>query len=172
MIREKTARREASGSKKFLLIVIVSVVIFIMSAIVGYFQNTFKIYNLEIVIYVSLLVFIIVLIKLYFTEYRYSFFEDEIIIEKLLGKKITPLVSVRIWDITYFGPILDNNWQEDEMKIDSCDVSKKDVTLILYSNKGAKCALTFNPSKELISQVQRAIKNKDSNLISENEIIS
>ena len=172
MIREKIASRQTSGSKRFLLVIIVSVVIFLMSAIVGYIERTFEIYNLEIVIYVSLFVLIIVLIKRYLTEFRYSFFEDEIIIEKLLGSKVTPLVSVRIWDIVYFGPIVDNTWREDEMRIDSCDVSKKDVTLLLYTNKGVKCAVTFNPSKELIEQVKRAMVNKHLNHISENETIS
>lgn len=87
MIREKRTQRDVSSNKAFFIVILISICMIFLSSIVGYIQNTFGIRYLESIIYIIVVVVAYVLIKNYLTEYRYSFFDSEIIIEKMLGKK-------------------------------------------------------------------------------------
>lgn len=171
MIREKKTRREVSGNMAFLVVIILSVGIIILSTLVGYIENKFGIQGLEYIIYVIIFITAYILIKSYLTEYRYSFFDNELIIEKMLGKKITQIASIKSREIEYFGKIIGTDWDENEIHVDYCDVNKRRAYAIKYVKNGVAKVLTLNPSEELILHVQKSIDAKDYDELDEDKLI-
>lgn len=157
MIREKVTQKSTSGNKGFLLVIALSVGIIVLSSIVGYIENTFDIKHLELIIYAILVFVSTVLIRRYLTEYRYSFLDDELIIEKILGNRVTPVVNIRTWDIEFFGHISDSDWKNDDIQITSCDIDKTNAYVIAYTKDEVKYAITFSPTENFIQQLQTAI---------------
>jgi len=171
MIREKKTKREESGGAAFLTVVLLSVGIIFLSSLVGYIENRFGIERLENIIYLILIVVAYILIRKYLTEYRYSFFDDELIVEKILGKKITQVAIIKTREITYFGKLADTDWNDKEMHVDYCDVRKRNAYCIKYLREGAARALTMNPSEELIMHIQKALETRDFDELDEEKLI-
>ena len=105
------------------------------------------------------------------TEYRYSFFDNELIIEKILGKKVTQIATIKSREIEYFGKISGVDLNETELQIDYCDVNKRDAYAIKYVKSGATKVVTLNPSDELILHVQKSIDARDYDELDEDKII-
>jgi len=171
MIREKRTRKEVSGNMAFLVIIALSVGIIILSSLVGYIENRFGIERLEYIIYAIIFVTAYFLIKNYLTEYRYSFFDNELIIEKILGKQVTQIASIKSREIEYFGKISGADWDEKEIQVDYCDVNKRNAYAIKYKKTGVAKVLTLNPSEELILHIQKSIDAKDYDELDEDKII-
>lgn len=171
MIREKKTRKEVSGNMAFLLVILLSVGIIILSSLVGYIENNFGIQRLEYIIYIIIFITAYFLIKNYLTEYRYSFFDNELIIEKILGKKVTQIASIKSREIEYFGKISGVDLNENELQIEYCDVNKRDAFAIKYVKSGVTKVITLNPSDELILHVQKSIDARDYDELDEDKII-
>jgi len=171
MIREKKTKKEVSGNMAFLVVIALSIGIIILSSLVGYIENSFGIEGLEYIIYAIIFVAAYFLIKTYLTEYRYSFFDNELIIEKILGKRVTQIASIKSREIEYFGKISGTDWDENELQVDYCDVNKRNAYAIKYIKGGITKVLTLNPSKELILHIQKSIETKDYDELDEDKII-
>lgn len=159
MIREIATRKGSSGSKGLLLIIVISVFIIAMSSLVGFVENEFGVKHLEYIIYVILFGLGYFIIQHIITQYRYSLFDDEIIFEKMLGKKITPIANIFIWDILVFE------------KANSSEKVKITKSFKLYADSSNKWSLTykkgdeiyeavFSPSNEFANQLIAAINNR------------
>lgn len=172
MIREKKTRKEVSGNMAFYVVILLSVGIILLSSLVGYIENNFGIQRLEYIIYAIIFVTAYFLIKNYLTEYRYSFFDNELIIEKILGKKVTRIASIKSREIEYFGKMSGADWDDKEIQVDYCDVNKRNAYAIKYIKNGVTKVLTLNPSNELIMHIQKSIDAKDYDDIDEDKIIS
>lgn len=171
MIREKKTKREVSGNMAFLVVIVVSVGIILLSSLVGYIQNAFGIKYLENIIYVVLIVVAFFLIKNYLTEYRYSFFDDELIVEKILGKRVTQIASIKIRTIEHFGKLTEIEWADKEMHVDYCDIHKRKAHAIKYVKNGETKVITFSPSEDLIFHIQKSMDSKDFDEVDEEKII-
>lgn len=171
MIREKKTKKEASGNKAFLIVILISIGMIVLSSLVGFVESRFGILHLETIIYFIVIIAAYILIKNYLTEFRYSFFESELIIEKLLGKKVTPIATIKARDIQYFGKVSDTDWTDKEMHIDYCDINKRKSYAIKYIHDSIIKAVTLNPSEELIFQIQKALDTKHYEEVNEDKII-
>ena len=171
MIREKKAKKQVSGNKAFLVVILLSVGIIILSTLVGFIENRFGIKRLENVIYIIVLIVAYFLIKNYLTEYRYSFIDDELIVEKILGKKTTPIVTIKTREIEHFGKLSDIDWVDKEMHVDYCDINKGRAYAIKYIQKNETKIITLSPSEELIMHIKKAIEARDYDEVVEEKLI-
>ena len=159
MIREIATRKGSSGYKGLLLIVAIAVFIIAMSSLVGFIENEYGVKNLEYFIYLILFGLGFFVIQHFITQYRYSLFDDQLIFEKMLGKKIIPIDDVFIWDILAFE------------KYNSSEKVKITKSYKLYADNSNKWSLTykkeneiyeavFSPSDEFANQLVAAINNR------------
>lgn len=159
MIREIATRKETSGYKGLLLIFAMAVFIIAMSSLVGFIENEFGIKHLEYIIYLILFGLGFFVIQYFITQYRYSLFDDELILEKMLGKRITPVANIFIWDILSFE------------KVNSSEKVKIAKSYKLYTDNSNKWSMTYNkdneiyeaifsPTKEFANQLVAAINNR------------
>jgi len=159
MIREVATRKGSSGYKGLLLIIAITVFIILMSSLIGYMENVFGIKHLEYIIYAMLLVLSFFVIQLFITQYRYSLFDDELILEKMLGKKITPVVNVFIWDILSFEK---NNSSEKVKIAKSHKLYSENANKwsLIYKHNNEIYEALFSPSDEFVNQLLRAINSR------------
>jgi len=171
MIREKRTKKEVSGNRAFVVVILLSIGIIFLSSLVGYLQNQFGIMHLEKIIYVIVIVVAYFLIKNYLTEYRYSFFDNELIIEKILGKRTTQIATIKSRQIAFFGKLSEIEWDNKDMHIDHCDVSKKEAYVIKYVQHEMTKLLTLNPSEDLVMHIQKSVEAKDFDEVDEEKLI-
>ena len=171
MIREKKTKKEVTGNGAFLVIILLAVGIIAMSAVVGYIENRFGIKRLENIIYLLIIVVAYFLIKNYLTEYRYSFFDEELIVEKILGKKTTPITTIKTKEIVQFGVLSEIDWLDKEMNVDYCDINKRKAYAIKYVKKGETRVITLSPSAELIVNINKSMKSKDFDEVDKEKLI-
>ncbi|MEX1378152.1 MAG: hypothetical protein AB1Z23_11865 [Eubacteriales bacterium] len=171
MIREKKTKKEVSGNRAFLVVILLSFVIIIMSSFVGYLENNFGIKHLEKIIYIAIVVIAYFLIKNYLTEYRYSFFDNELIVEKILGKKITSVATIKSKEIEYFGKASDTFINKKEIEIINCYVYKKNAYAIKFTQDDITKAILINPSEDLILQIKKSLEAKDFDEVEEEKLI-
>ena len=159
MIREIATRKGTSGYKGLLLIIAISVFIVAISSLIGFIENEFGIKHLEYIIYVILLALSFFVIQIFVTQYRYSLFDDELIFEKMLGKRITPVVDIFIWDILSF----EKNDSSEKVKIVKsyklfADSANK--WFLTYKKDNEIYEAVFSPSDEFANQLVSAINNR------------
>ncbi len=171
MIRERKGKKDISGNSAFIIVILLSISIIFLSSMVGYIENKFGINYLENIIYVFLIVVAYFLIKNYLTEFRYSFFDDEFIVEKILGKKIIPIASIKIREVEYFGKLSDIDLSSKDIIVDNCDVYKKDAYAIKYLRNGERKAITISPSEELIIHIKKSLEARDYDEVEEEKIL-
>ncbi len=159
MIREIATRKGSDGTRGILLILAIAVIIIFMSSVIGYFENTYGIKGLEYIIYAVLMVICYFVVQHFLVQYRYSLFDDELLIEKMLGKRVTPVVDVFIWDILSFE------------KANSSEKVKISKAYRLFADSTNKWSITFkkddeifeavfSPSDDFVSQLESAIENR------------
>ena len=171
MIREKKTKKEVSGNRSFLVVIFLSFVIIFMSSFVGYIENTFGIKHLEKIIYVAIVVIAFFLIKNYLTEYRYSFFDNELIVERILGKKITPVATVKSREIEQFGKAPEVDINKKEIETFNCYVHKRAAYTIKFMQDEKAKAILFNPSEDLILQIKKSLEARDFDEVKEEKLI-
>ncbi len=171
MIREKKTKKEVSGNGAFLTIILLSVGIIFMSSIIGYVENKVGIKHMDYIIYILIVVIAYFLIKNYLTEFRYSFIDDELIVEKILGKRITPIVTIKTKEIEHFGKLSDIDWLNKDMHVDYCDISKRKAYAIKYSKNGEVRVLTLTPSEELVAHINKSLESRDYDELDEEKLL-
>jgi hypothetical protein len=108
------------------------------------------------------------------TQYRYSLFDDELIIESILGKRITTVVDVFLWDIISFDKI-ENRVVKNDIKITkthNVSVQRMDKWVVVYKKDNEFFEVIFNPSNDFINQLQRAILQRQMKQQREPDIIT
>ncbi len=159
MIREIATRKGSSGYKGLLLIVAIALFIISMSSLVGFIENKFGVKNLEYIIYVILFALSFYVIQHFVTEYRYSLFDDELILEKMLGKKITPIVNIFIWDILSFEK-LNSSEKVKIAKSYKLYADNSNKWILLFKKDSEIYEVVFSPSDEFANQLISAINNR------------
>ncbi len=173
MIREIATSKGTSGSKGLILIIAVAVTVILLSMLVGYIQTTFGIAHMEYLIYIGLIILGVVLIRRYITQYRYSLFDDEIIFERIIGKKETPALVLRMWEIKGVKSLDEvENKDLDERNILRLNVERKDAWLILYEKDEESNGVIFNPSREFIEQLKKTLKTPQKEETREPDIVT
>ncbi len=171
MIREKKNKKELSGNRAFFAVILLSLSIIIMSSVVGFIENRFGIKNLENIIYLIIIIVAYFLIKNYLTEFRYSFIDDELIVEKILGKKVTPIATIKVKEIEHFGKLSEIDWLNKDMYVDYCDIHKRKAYAIKYIKNGETRVITLTPSEELIAHIKKSLESRDYDEVDEEKLI-
>ena len=161
MIREVATRKSSMGYRGLLLIFIITILVLLASSLVGYIQNNFGIRHLEYIVYFMLIAFGVFVIRYFVTQYRYSLFDDQLIIERMLGKRIDIIVNIYIWDIVSFDEAKKHSKEEKKkMKTFKLYVQHTDKYSIIYKKNDETFEAVFNPSQEFISQLNTAIEQR------------
>ncbi len=161
MIREIATRKSSAGYKGLLLIAAITIFVIFLSVLIGFIENYFGVKNLEYVIYVLLIGLSFFVIKYYVTQYRYSLFDDELIIERMLGKRIHIIVNVFIWDVVSFRPHVKSD-ESDKIitKTHKLYVQQANRYSIVYTKDDVTYEAVFSPSEEFVRQLVRAIEQR------------
>ena len=142
-----------------------------MSGLVGYLRSEFGIKYLEYVLYLFLIGLALFIVKRYVTEYRYSLFSDEIIFEKIVGKRQTPLLVVRVWEIVKTGSIHDDDYDPKSMELFDLTFNKSSAKYILFKHNGEEKLVVYSPSVDFLRQLDRAMSSRIEDLIKEPDLM-
>lgn len=161
MIRQ-IARLRVSIGKSILMVTVITVCVVLMSGIVGYFRNNLGIRNTEYVIYILLIVLGLYIVKKYLTEYRYSLFDDEVIIDRIVGNRVEALLVLRVREIEEHGLL--SEMSEDKRqyveRIIKANIRKIRCHYILFHRNGKRQMLVYNPTDEFAEALKKGLKDQ------------
>ncbi len=172
MIREIATRKSSTGYKGLFIIIMIAVIVISLSVLVGYLENNFDIYYLEYLIFFMLLGFGVFVLRYFITQYRYSLFDDEFIIERMIGKKLTTVVDVFIWNIISFKKTVEKPTKNIKIiKTYKLFVQHTNKWSLVYKKDDELFEALFNPSENFIRQLNRAIMQRQKKQQREPDII-
>lgn len=100
--------------------------------------------------YVILIVAGVLIVKHWMTEYEYALIDDELIIDRYLGRNPKSLLRIKLSAIVSLGADA-----PDIRKIDRFTFKKKDIVYMVYKQNGQqKCAM-FSPSEDLLNLIEQ-----------------
>lgn len=153
-MRERLKRKQLSTPMGILLIVLLLAVIVVLSAIIFVIADYFNIGSiLEYVKYLLFIVIGVIIIRKWITEYEYALIDDELYVDRYIGKRPRRLFSVRMSHITYVGKNLHDDYKGKIHRL-TYKSKRSDVTYIVFVEKDEKKCAFFSPSEALLSKIK------------------
>jgi hypothetical protein len=103
MYEETLKRRPLKGLKSFLLIIGLVFFILALMFIVGYLQYIWHISYLQYILFAGVILFGIVFVRVFLTEYDYRITEDKVQIYRRIGARPKLLMEFPFRDIRFLG---------------------------------------------------------------------
>lgn len=153
-MRERLKRKQLSAPIGILSIVLLLAVIIILSAVIFVIADYFNIGG--ILDYAKYLLFIIIgviIIRKWITEYEYVLVDNELFIDRYIGKRPRRLLSLKLTHITYIGKRVPDDYSGKIHRL-TYKSKRSDVTYIVYIEKDQKRCAYFSPSDSMLSKIQ------------------
>lgn len=111
---------------------------------------------MQYVEYVILIILGILIVRHWMTEYEYDLIDDELIVDRYLGRHPRNLMRIRLSSIVSVGKTEPNIKKKDKLTFRS---KSKGVVYIIYKQNGEQKCLYFSPSEDMLSLIEeRRIK--------------
>lgn|GEM_PF-2109133 len=96
--------------------------------------------------------------KMKIIEYRYSLMDDEILIEQIVGDRQKPIVSVKVRDILYLGPVAQGTQYKGKADRNyRCHFSwnSDGIYVMVAKRDGEIIRILFKPSGTLVEMLKK-----------------
>lgn len=153
-MRERLKRKELSAPMGILLIVLLLAVMVILSAAIFVIADCFNIGGiLDYAKYLLFIVLGIIIIRKWITEYEYALVDNELFIDRYIGKRPRRLLLLKLSHITYIGKRVPDDYSGKIHRL-TYKSKRSDVTFIVYIEKDQKKCAYFSPSDSMLSKIQ------------------
>lgn len=129
-----------------------------------FFSTPNKFYNeLEYAGYILMPIAIIISYRIWQrcrTRYKYCIIDNELIIEKIIGKKRKVELNLNIKQVLSIDKSSEKRSDSEKVYNFTCGCKRKDVYRCLFKKEGKLYSFYFQPSSDFLSKIE-AIKNKD-----------
>jgi hypothetical protein len=133
----------------------------ILSVASFYMRHTFEIYYTEYTIYLFLVLACYFVIRKSVAEYRYCLYDDEIVVNRVIGQRQRNLLVLHLWEINDIQPGLPGRRQKHGADvIVLADVFHQKTWAIHYTQKGKKGILICTPGEPFVEQIRRSIASR------------
>jgi hypothetical protein len=106
---------------------------------------------MQYVEYVILIIAGILIVRHWMTEYEYSLVDDELIIDRYIGRNPRNLLCIKLSSIVSVSKQEPDIKKKDKLTFRS---KSKGVTYIVYKQNGEQKCMYFSPSDELLSFIE------------------
>jgi hypothetical protein len=131
----------------------VTVCVVLLSGAVDYLEERLNVHHAEYFIYVALILLGVYVIRKYLTEYRYSLFDDEVIVDRIIGSRSAPMLVLRMREIEEQGRLdeLSEDRRQYVQRVVRANVRRAGCGYILFRRDEALQMLVYNPTMSSLS---------------------
>lgn len=153
-MRERLKRKQLSAPMGILLVILLVAIMVILSAVIFVIADYFNIGGiLDYVKYLLFIVIGILIIRKWITEYEYALIDDELFVDRYIGKRPRRLLSVKLSHVTYIGKRIPDDYSGKINRL-TYNSRRSDVTYIVYVEKDEKNCAYFSLSDSMLSKIQ------------------
>ena len=153
-MKERLRRRQLSAPAGILTILVLFICIFLIAMIMFVLADAFNAPWLQYVEYVLFIIIGVLIIRFWVTEYEYALVDDELFIDRWLGKRPRRLLSIELRDIIHIGDRLPEDYKGRKQRLTFKSKRRGVVYIIYRGGKNKKCVF-FSPSKELLALIEK-----------------
>lgn len=160
-MKERLTRKKLSTWLGILIILGLLMGVVLLAAVIYVTADAMKaagwnITFMQYVEYVILIILGILIVRHWMTEYEYDLIDDEIIVDRYIGRHPRNLMRIRLSSIVSVGKTEPDIKKKDKLTFRS---KSKGVVYIVYKQNNEQKCLYFSPSEDMLSLIEeRRIK--------------
>ncbi len=151
-MKERLKRRPLSIVSGIFVILALLVLMFIVMMISYVLADLFNLPALQYIEYVIFVVIGLLLIRYGLTEYEYAVVDDEIFVDRYIGKRARRLFSVKMRNIVSVGTQLPDNCKGQLQRLTYKSRKRGVVYLACRSGSDTRCVF-FSPSDKMVNLI-------------------
>lgn len=160
-MKERIKRKQLSAVLGILVILSLFLGVVLLSAAIHMVSHTLKAagWDTTFMPYIEYLILILVgllIVTRWLPEYEYTVIDDELYIDRYLGRRFKNLTCIRLSEIVSIGKSEPDIRQKARFTFKS---KNQDVVYIVFKQDGQNKCGYFSPSKELLELIEKRIAN-------------
>jgi hypothetical protein len=152
-MKERYRRKQLSTIVGILVTIgLVAAILFLhmlMSAINTYLKITF----MEYIEYVLFILIGLAIVRKWITEYEYAIVDDELFVDRYLGKRSRRVFEIPLRQIIHIGESLPSDYRGKKQRLTFASKRKGVVYIVFIKNDDKKCAY-FSPSDKMLGIIK------------------
>jgi len=158
-MKERLKRKQLGSLKGLLVIAGLVAALVAIAAILFVIADYFQITFMQYIEYALFILIGILLVRKWLTEYEYILIDDELYVDRYLGKRPRRLLETKLNHIVYIGADKPRDYTGRPQRLTYLP-RRKGVTYIVYIDSDNKKCAFFSPGSELLSLIESRMKNK------------
>jgi hypothetical protein len=161
-MKERFTRKKLAAWLGILVILGLLLGVIVLAAIIYVVADAMKaagwdVWYMQYLEYIILIALGIFIVRYWMTEYEYDVIDDELIIDRYIGKRPRNLLSVKLGAIVSV-----ETKRPDIKKMDRLTFKSKrsDVKYMVYKQNGQQKCLYFSPSDDLLALIEQRRHNR------------
>lgn len=153
-MKERLKRKPLPTALGILTIIGLFACILVLHGLMNVLAHLLNISFLEYIEYVLFILIGLLIIRRWIIEYEYAVVDDELYVDRYLGKRPKQLLAIKLNYITYIGKTLPNDYTGKKQRL-TYKRRAKGVTYIVYISKDDKKCVYFSPSEKLLALLDK-----------------
>lgn len=155
-MKERLTRRKLSTWLGILTVLGLLIGVVLLAAIIYVAADAMKaagwnVTFMQYVEYVILIIIGILIVRHWMTEYEYNLIDDELIVDRYIGRHPRNLLRIRLSSIVSVGKAQPDIKKKDRLTFRS---KSKGVVYIVYKHNGEQKCMYFSPSNDMLSLIE------------------
>ena len=153
-MKERLKRKQLSAVAGILSILVLLASIVIVMMVMFVLADAFNAPYLKYAEYALFILMGVLIIRYWVTEYEYAVIDDELFVDRYLGKRQRPLLSIKLKDIVHIGNSLPDGYKGKSHRL-TFKSKRRGVVYIVYRCGSDKKCVYFSPSDKMLSLINK-----------------
>ncbi|MBT3319334.1 MAG: hypothetical protein HN948_07645 [Clostridia bacterium] len=147
-MKERYKRKQLSTVFGILITVGLVAAILLLHMLITAINEVLKVSFMEYIEYVLFILAGIAIVRKWITEYEYALVDDELFVDRYIGKRPRRLFETKLKQIIYIGDTLPSDYSGKKQRL-TFAAKRKGVVYVVYIKDDDKKCVFFSPSEKM-----------------------
>lgn len=160
-MKERYKRKQLSTLVGILVTVGLVAAILFLHMLISAINTVLKVSFMEYIEYVLFILIGIAIVRKWITEYEYAVVDDELFVDRYIGKRARRLFELKLNHIVFIGDTLPNDFKGKKQRL-TFAAKRKGVVYIVFIKDDDKKCVYFSPSEKMLDMIQKRMVKQPS----------
>ncbi len=152
-MKERYKRRQLSTFVGILVTIGLVAVILFFHILISYIGTVLKVAFIEYIEYVLFILLGIWIVRKWITEYEYAIVDDELFVDRYIGRRPRRLFEIKLGQIIHIGSDLPSDYDGKKQRLTFASRKRGVVYIVFIKDDDKKCVF-FSPSEEMQAMIK------------------
>ncbi len=152
-MKERYKRKQLSTIFGILIVIGLVAAILLLHMLMTAINNVLNISFMEYIEYVLFILIGIAIVRKWITEYEYAIVDDELFVDRYIGKRPRRLFETRLGQIIYIGDTLPSDYTGKKQRLTFASRRRGVVYIVFIKDDDKKCVF-FSPSEKMQDMIK------------------